>query len=274
MPEAYEVLRICRYLVSSGLEGKQLCGFEVLPGGEKIIKNGSLDSLVNWRLLRLSTKAKYTFLSFDQGTLVWHYRFTGIPHVVGKSYSGQLYTLFNLPVHDLAHRFSRIKFNFEEGLQLNFVDIRCLSDIKIFPGIKKEELEIFNRLAPDLTKYQPEPFTEWQLRMKRKKRDLKTELKDQYTLPSGVGNYLACEILAFAGLNPWQEAASLSKKDYQNLCLGIQRVKELCEKQANYQWLQVFNRTSCGKCGGPVSRKKHRRSGASQTTHYCFSCQR
>ena len=83
MPEIFEVKRICSYLQQAGLEGKRICDITVLPGGDKTLQQYSIAQwrlyLTNQQLLSITTKAKYTFLNLDQGTLVWHYRFTGIP---------------------------------------------------------------------------------------------------------------------------------------------------------------------------------------------------
>ena len=102
---------------------------------------------------------------------------------------------------------------------------------------------------------------------------MKQELQDQSTYPSGIGNYLACEILACAKLNPWISVASISLKEYQALCKGIMEVKRLCEQYASYQWFHVFNRKNCRICAGIVTRKKHHLGQSGQTTHYCPQCQ-
>lgn len=277
MPEIFEVKRICSYLQQAGLEGKRICDMTVLPGGDKILRQYSITKwrfyLINQQLLSITTKAKYTFLNLNQGTLVWHYRFTGIPHVDGFSYLGQLDAIFNLPIQTDSQRYCRFKLFFESDLVLQFIDTRCLAYVQYFPSLKKDELKIFNQLAPDLSNYSPESFASWQARLRLKTRDLKTELKDQQTYPSGIGNYLACEILARAKLNPWQQASKLSQQSYDNLCEAILKVKQNCEQHVDYSWFQVFNRHHCSYCKANIIRNKHSKTSSSQMTHYCPNCQ-
>lgn len=278
MPEIFEVKRICSYLQQVGLEGKRICDIIALSGGDKILRQYSIAQwrlyLINQRLLSITTKAKYTFLNLDQGTLVWHYRFTGIPHVVGFSYFGQLDAIFNLPIQTDSHRYCRFKLFFESDLVLRFIDTRCLAYVEYFPNLKKNELKIFNQLAPDLSNYLPESFASWHARLRLKTRDLKTELKDQQTYPSGIGNYLACEILARARLNPWQQASKLSQQCYDKLCKAILKVKQTCQQHVDYAWFQVFNRSHCSYCETPIIRNKHSKTSSAQMTHYCPNCQK
>ncbi|MDJ0652008.1 MAG: DNA-formamidopyrimidine glycosylase family protein [Simkaniaceae bacterium] len=277
MPEQYEVKRIQSYLIDAGIKGQKMTDFEFLPGSEKILKDGTRsqwkDWLANQKILSIKTKAKYTFIQLDQGTLVWHYRFTGIPHIRGFAYKERLYTIFNLPVLQSSKNYCRFRIYFENSKVLEYLDIRCLSDIKYFPHFQIHELDIFQKLAPDLTSFSPQSFTEWKKGVQPSKRDIKQELQDQFTTPSGIGNYLACEILAHAKLNPWLPLSTISSKQYAALCHGIVEVKKLCEKRTDYHWFIVFKRKNCVRCGKVVSRKKHRMSASSQTTHYCSNCQ-
>ena len=278
MPEHYEVKRISSYLKEAGIEGNRILALEPLPGAEKILKQEALSqwqsNLENQKVLSISVKAKYTFLELDQGTLMWHYRFTGIPHVTGYSYETKLYTILNLPTSVNGHRFCRFRLHFEDEKCLEYFDTRCLSDIRYFPGLPAHELDVHKKLAPDLTHFSPLSFTAWKTQIGSRKRNLKQELQDQSTYPSGIGNYLACEILACAKLNPWIPVSSISPEEYQALCNGIMTVKKLCEQHANYQWFHVFNRNNCRICAGTVVRKKHHLGQSGQTTHYCPQCQK
>ena len=56
---------------------------------------------------------------------------------------------------------------------------------------------------------------------KLRKTDLKTWLQDQRYPPSGIGNYLACEICHQAKLSPWLKLNKLSKQQEQDLCEQI-----------------------------------------------------
>jgi len=277
MPEHYEVKRISSYLKDGGIEGNKINRLECFSGAEKILKEGSLSHWESWlvhqEIRAISVKAKYTFLELNYGTLVWHYRFTGIPHIMGLEYGARLYTIFNLPTQVKGTRFCRFQLHFEDGKLLQYFDTRCLSDIRYFPRQKPKDLDIYQKLAPDLSAYVPISFADWKKEQIGKKRNLKQELQDQSTYPSGIGNYLACEILAHAGINPWLSVKDLDAVSYQRLCQAILEVKELCEKSASYDWFYVFKKNECATCYTSVERRKHGSGNTGQTTHYCPQCQ-
>ncbi|WP_420422483.1 DNA-formamidopyrimidine glycosylase family protein [Simkania sp.] len=276
MPEYYEVKRICSYLREAGIEGSTIQDLELLPGSEILLKQLPLPQwkkrLKNERILSIQTKAKYTFIQLSRGAMVWHYRFTGIPHMEGQNYGNKLYTIYNLPV-DGSMQYCRFKLHLDGDKILSYLDTRCLSDIKYYPNTRIDELETYQKLAPDIGHFQVQPFSIWKKQQNKRKRDLKLELQDQFTAPSGIGNYLACEILAYAQLNPWLSVAQMTETQYNRLCQAIATVKQLCEKKATYRWFRVFNQQKCAFCKQPVLRQKHRLNRSSQTTHYCPNCQ-
>jgi formamidopyrimidine-DNA glycosylase len=276
MPEYYEVKRICCYLQEAGIEGSTIQGIELLPGSEILLKQFPLPKweklLKNEKILSIQTKAKYTFLQLSRGAMVWHYRFTGIPHMEGQNYDTKLYTIFNLPV-DGSMQYCRFKLQLDGNKTLSYLDTRCLSDIKYYPNAHIGKLEVYQKLAPDIGHFQPQSYSMWKMQLNKRKRDLKLELQDQFTAPSGIGNYLACEILAYAKLNPWISVSHITEAQYDQLCQAIAKVQELCEKKATYHWFRVFNQQKCTVCNQLVLRQKHRLNRSSQTTHYCPNCQ-
>ncbi|MEM7174718.1 MAG: DNA-formamidopyrimidine glycosylase family protein [Chlamydiota bacterium] len=273
MPEIYEVKRIGAYLRRAKIEHQIIAAITFHPGGEKILSPKAAKQLEGQRVMSLMTKAKYTFFELDKGVMVWHYRFTGLPKVAGMSYQGALEAIFQLPVQE-KKRFCRLTFTFESGLIIHFLDQRCLSMIRLDAQCQLvSEMREYRALAPDLSEAVMPSYQQWCQKLSRSRRSLKLELQNQMTIPSGIGNYLACEILAYAGLNPWLEAKALTKYEYRKLCQGINEVKAHCESRVDYRWFRVFNRLMCQKCRGPVVKKKQRQSQASQTTHFCPSCQ-
>ena len=101
MPEHYEVKRIANYLIDSGILNQTLQGVAFKNKGERIIANSSVNQLINLflknRLINIAVKGKYTGFEFEFGTVIIHYRFTGIPHIQGRSYQDRLYTIFSFP---------------------------------------------------------------------------------------------------------------------------------------------------------------------------------
>ncbi len=260
MPEHFEVKRICSYLKNGNILGKKITDILFLKGYEKLLKRGEKNDWIYWlkgqQILEICVKGKYTFFQLTSGTLTVHYRFTGIPHISNKSYSGMLYTIFNLPTTDDAMRFCRFKLILDHSISLSYCDIRCLSDIVFYPQQNFAKLNKYISLAPDLSNYQSEPYQSWIQRNKRRKRTIKQDLQDQYTSPSGIGNYLACEILFLAKLCPWTIVSKITEKQYQCLCLAIQKVINLCRLNAHYSWFGVFNQKFCSVCRGKICKKK------------------
>ncbi len=272
MPEIYEVKRIAAALRSAQIEGKVLTKVELYPRGEKILLPAVAKELEGRRLLQIVTKAKYTFFQLDRGVMIWHYRFTGLPHVVGQNYRGKLEAIFHLPVEN-QERFCRLAFFFSGGAIIRFLDQRCLATISLASCQKIAATREFTSLAPDLSSCVMPSYAKWHVRLTRTQRTLKQELQCQKTSPSGIGNYLACEILAHAKLDPWQPANALNEDGYHQLCKGIEAVKECCEQHVDYRWFLVFNRLTCRRCGQKTLKKKHLPTKSSQMTHCCPFCQ-
>ena len=130
MPEFYEVKRMKNYLLHHGLLGQKIESLHFLNRGERLLKNYNAQELKSClkgaEIQALQTKAKYTFIQCDVGTMVWHYCFTGIPHIEGQSYKGLLYSIFSLPIIISDTTYCRFEITCQ-NLRLNYIDTRCLS---------------------------------------------------------------------------------------------------------------------------------------------------
>lgn len=274
MPEVYEVKRIAAILRQAGIEGKVIQSIVYHPGGEKIIAPQEAKKIEGRRILRVVTKAKYTFFELDAGVMIWHYRFTGLPKVANLDYLGRLEAIFQLPVY-IGDPFRRLTFFCQRGPTIDVLDQRCLASICLEPNCKlASDTKIYQCLAPDFSTAVMPSYDAWRQQLKKSKRSLKLELQDQYTIPSGIGNYLACEILAHAGLNPWQSAATLTLRHYERLRRGMGEVRAQCVRTIGYQWFRVFKREMCTQCGGLIIRRKQQPHRGSQMTHFCPQCQK
>ncbi|MEK9657632.1 MAG: DNA-formamidopyrimidine glycosylase family protein [bacterium] len=274
MPEQFEVQRMAQYLKDHDLESQHLKRVLFKNNGKRILKNYDPSDLNNElkhkKLYSISTKAKYTFLHFESGTLVWHYRFTGIPHLKGKPYKENLYTLFSLPIHQKASRYCRMIMTFDND-ELHYIDTRCLSAIYFFKGLNPESCPIYLTLAPDLNYDLNPSFHTFKRTFGHRKISVKQWLLQQNTAPSGIGNYLACEILAHAKLYPFIPLQKINQKAYKALCQAIQTVREFCMKSPKYNWFLVFNKEQCERCGNKVHKERCPKN--SQMSHFCSHCQ-
>eukprot|EP01047_Picozoa_sp_COSAG01_P000040 COSAG01_NODE_1_length_100484_cov_170.446142_40_plen_278_part_00 len=275
MPEQFEVARMAAYLRDNHLETQRIKALVFPNQGERMLRGHcpkELSALVlNQRLISITTKAKYTYLYFKTGTWVWHYRFTGIPHVKGKAYQDNLYTLFSLPISDTKHNYCRMQIQFDHD-QLDYIDTRCLSALQFYPNQNPQETVAYQSCAADLNHDLDPCFASFQEQYGQRKITVKQWLLLQSVAPSGVGNYLACELLAHAKIYPFKAVKDLQKTQYQYLCEAIKAVRKQCEKTPKYDWFLVFNRQDCRRCGREVTKKRLPKNA--QTSHFCGFCQK
>jgi len=277
MPECYEVKRLATYLSDNGIVGNPIVECTFHNKGERIIKNSSAaefeDYLIGNQINRIVPYAKYTLIETGRGTMLWHYRFTGLAKLKGVSLADHLRPIYSLPVDHHRPNAVRFEIRFEKPpFQMLFIDTRCLSVVEIFPNIKNwEQLPVVARLGQDFGDWTPQPYESWKSQRKGNP-DVKTWLMNQSVSPSGIGNYLACEILAQSNTYPWLRIQEVTKKQYLNLCSGFASVRQLCEANVSYDWFKVFRRTNCLKCKQVVERKRHR-GASSQSTFWCPNCQ-
>lgn len=271
MPEHYEVKRMAQYLKDHGILGQKLIQTTFKNKGERILKNDfSLETLNGAYLKDIKVQAKYTGFEFDVATVVMHYRFTGIPHLRGISYGDRLQTIFSLPIKYSNPNHCRFSWQFNSHV-LDYYDTRCLSTMTIHPGLAFNQIQQIMRLPDDISQFSPNTYKQFKKETKNRKKQLKLWLLDQTIAPSGIGNYLACEILAFAKLDPFMLIQHVTKIQFEQLMLAIDQVSTLASQFSNYDWFKVFNRETCGFCNGGVSKK--RLPLGAQTTHYCNLCQ-
>lgn len=276
MPEFFEVKRIKEYLLDGDIIGKKLLAIEPQNKGERIFKTHNLETLnlllQNTFLNQIETWAKYTLFYFPKGILVWHYRFTGVPHIKGHPYGQRLQAIHSLPIDIYPSKFVRFTMHFSDETKLYFIDMRCLSHINFYETTNKEEIPLFKQLAPDLMHFPYPSYQKWKIELTHSK-TIKEYLQDQTIPPSGIGNYLACEILFRARLNPWLLTSQLTRSQYDRLIMATLRVCEMAQADEGYLWFGVYKRDICNQCAAPIVRKKHQGPN-SQTTHFCPSCQK
>ncbi len=274
MPECYEVKRISEYLVDSKLINQRLEQITFKNKGERIVDNLTIehlkDLLEKQLLLAIKVKAKYTGFEFSSGTVVLHYRFTGIPHVQTKSYGNQLYSIYSLPITNKKSQHCRFKWQFESKT-IEYYDTRCLSKLYFYPNFTFEQTPQYQALAPDIRELLFLEYKEFKEKYGKSSIIIKQWLLNQNIAPSGIGNYLACEILAYAKIYPFLQLKKINRTTYQQLINAFKEVHHLAESTPEYHWFRVFNRQKCKECDVPVIKKKYSKNV--QTTHFCPQCQ-
>ncbi len=241
MPELPEVETIRRQL-SQKIVGKRLAG-------QKIV--------------RLRRRAKILIIDFEDGTsLIFHLKLTGQLIFNGK-----------------PSRYTRKVFNFDDGSQLIFNDLR-----KFGWWRKVKETETMEKeFGPEALDLDFETFKS--LIIKRSKAKIKPLLMDQ-TVIAGIGNIYSDEILFAAKVTPLRLVKTLSDREIKGIFQNIKKILmaaikykgssveyylDACGQKGDYaKYHKVYHQKKCSLCGTKI--KKIKISGRS--AHYCPNCQR
>ena len=111
---------------------------------------------------------------------------------------------------------------------------------------------------------------DWRSHTKDSSVVLKDWLLNQATWPSGIGNYLACEILAYSGLFPLIRLNDLTDQQWHRLYDGTQAVIQHVSTTLDMigLWCLIGHIVK----NVMVSCRKLRHKASAQTTHFCSSC--
>lgn len=276
MPEAPEVQKLMEALRRDSFWGKKVTATEVRH--PFLLKNASLSEWERFWIgnsfVSVERRAKYLIFNLKWGYYLTHQRFTGWFNVEDDMVKR---------IHSLnaskQESNNRIVWEFGSGdKRLCYRDARCLSvhKINMNPAFKETD-----GLAPDcldelMWEHGDVPFETLAGDTKYRfvNKDIKSYLIDQRGLVSGIGNYLACEILWQAKLDPWRKMGSLTEQEQRLLYNKVRTVPIQSMRSTDYSWFGVFRVKTCPACQGPVSRKVHSGTGPKgQATYYCSSCQ-
>ncbi|ONI16304.1 hypothetical protein PRUPE_3G090700 [Prunus persica] len=152
-------------------------------------------------------------------------------------------------------KYSKLFVELDDGLEFSFTDKRRFARVRLLKD--PASVPPISELGPDALL---EPMTGDELfeSLSKKKIAIKTLLLDQSYI-SGIGNWVADEVLYQARIHPEQSAASLSKENYGNLHKSIKEVIEYAVQvdadstQFPCEWLFHFR---WGKKPGKVNGKK------------------
>lgn len=200
------------------------------PGEDSVRK-----ALVNRIISRVGRKGKQLWFDFgDMGSVVmFHFGMTG--SIVVKGEEIPLYFRSNAKDYEnWPPKFTKLLLKFDGGIELAYRDPRRLGRIKIrTPGECKELLE---KLAIDPT-VQPIPSASTIHGMlKDIAVPIKAVLLDQERIFSGIGNYLADEILYQAGMHPNSKASALTEAHVQSMLSAMQQILTTAiQVDADYQ---------------------------------------
>ena len=240
MPELPEVETIRRQLAQK-ISGKKL-------KGQKIVG--------------LRRRAKILIIDFADGSsLIFHLKLTGQLIFNGK-----------------PSQYTRKVFNFDDGSQLIFNDVRKLGwwkkvkeTKKIEEGFGPEALEINLKTFKNLLK-------------KRPNSKIKPLLMDQKFI-AGIGKIYSDEILVASKVRPMRLAKTLAEREIQKISQNIKKILkaaikhqgssveyylDACGQKGDYvKYHKVYQQKRCSLCGAEIKRIKI----GGRSAHFCPKCQ-
>ncbi|CAN1133130.1 Formamidopyrimidine-DNA glycosylase, partial [Linum perenne] len=146
-------------------------------------------------------------------------------------------------------KFSKLFVELDDGVEFSFTDKRRLAKIRLLDD--PASVPPISQLGPDAL-LQPMTVDELQKALSKKKVGIKSLLLDQGFI-SGIGNWIADEVLYQARIHPHQSSSSLSKECCETLQKCIKQVIEQAIKvgtdssQFPKNWLFHFREKKPGK---------------------------
>ncbi|MBR5670101.1 bifunctional DNA-formamidopyrimidine glycosylase/DNA-(apurinic or apyrimidinic site) lyase [Candidatus Saccharibacteria bacterium] len=187
---------------------------------------------------------------------------------------------------EMPGRFTRIYADFEDGTHLYFNDLRKFGFWKVMDDLDLASDKFLNNLGVEPWEMKPAAF--YEVLRRHAKAPVKAVILDQHNI-AGVGNIYADEGCFYAGILPWRECGSLSRKEADKLLEGLCKVMQASidsggstmkdyvradGTRGNYleKFAQVFRREGCEcpRCGAEILKTRT----AGRGTHYCGGCQK
>lgn len=231
MPELPEVETVCR-VMRKALKGKRIASVEVVR--DPIVFSGHAPAAVEKALegrvvTGVGRRGKFFWLTLsgEGPTVFGHLGMTGWIREVGKE-GTRLMGHGEAPFDDESGRprFLRLLIRTAEGRGIAFTDARRLGRIWLSPAPETDKR--VKRLGPDAL--DELPSVGWLAeKFARRKVAIKAVLLDQGVI-SGIGNWVADEVLYQANISPKRTASSLTKTEVATLRRVILRVLSVATK--------------------------------------------
>lgn len=169
---------------------------------ETVKGQGDYEALQGLKLLSVGRQGKQLWFMLDGGlSLLFHFGMTGSFVLKGHQIPSYKSFVVNTSEMEWPPKFTKCLIKFSNGEELAFCDPRRLGKIRIRGKNPSEELPI-SKLAPDPMQWGgkvPETFFRGLAKMTP---NIKSVLLDQEKVVSGVGNWVADEVLYQSGIHP------------------------------------------------------------------------
>jgi len=232
------------------------------------------------RIVGLRRRAKILIIDFDNGSsLIFHLKLTG-----QLIFNGRPAGRRGEPRPFGAGKpspYTRRVFNFDDGSQLIFNDMRRFGWYKIVKETKKMEEEF----GPEALEIDFKTFKE--LLEKRPNSKIKPLLMDQKFI-AGIGNIYSDEILFAAKTHPLRQVKTLKDKEVRQIHQNIKKIlnkaiqyrgtteqyyRDAYGREGSYaKYLKIYQKEGkkCSRCGAKIKRIKI----GGRSAHFCPHCQK
>ncbi|OAY72812.1 formamidopyrimidine-DNA glycosylase-like isoform X1 [Ananas comosus] len=180
-------------------------------------------SLAGKTVLAAARKGKNLWLRLDSPPFPsFQFGMTGAVYIKGVELSKYKRSAVS-PTEEWPSKYSKLFVELEDGVEFSFTDKRRLAKVRLLED--PESVPPISELGPDAL-FEPMQVDEFMNALRKKKIAIKALLLDQSFI-SGIGNWIADEVLYQARIHPMQIAANLSKES----CETLHRcIKEVIEK--------------------------------------------
>ncbi|KAA8541941.1 hypothetical protein F0562_023093 [Nyssa sinensis] len=224
MPELPEV-EAARRAIEDNCIGKKIKR-TVIADDPKVIDGVSLSdfeaSLLGKTIVAAHRKGKNMWLQLDSPPFPsFQFGMAGAIYIKGVAVTKYKRSAVS-DTDEWPSKYSKLFIELDDGLELSFTDKRRFAKVRLLKN--PATVPPISELGPDAL-LDPMPINEFINSLSKKKIGVKALLLDQGYI-SGIGNWIADEVLYQARIHPLQIAASLSKESYEALHKCIKEVIE------------------------------------------------
>ncbi|KAL5823333.1 hypothetical protein ACOSQ3_021312 [Xanthoceras sorbifolium] len=225
MPELPEV-EAARRAIEEHCLGKKIVK-SIIADDAKVIDGVSASdfeaSLLGKTVLSAHRKGKNLWLRLDSPPFPsFQFGMAGAIYIKGVAVTKYKRSAVN-DTDEWPSKYSKFFVELDDGLELSFTDKRRFAKVRLLNN--PASVPPISELGPDAL-LEPMTVDEFTESLSKRKIAIKALLLDQSYI-SGIGNWIADEVLYQARIHPLQTAASLSKESCANL---LKCIKEVIEK--------------------------------------------
>lgn len=239
MPEVCEIVITAQYLLTK-LKGRYITGAKILSGRythQKLVGFDLIDKFSPLKINDINSKGKFMWfeLLYEKENInVYLLNTFGMAGSWGFKLDPSNRIEFSITNNDRSKNYT-----------LYYTDPRNFGTLKLTTNYD-DLLNKYNSLGTDLlkTEFTDQDFVNWVHDFKYKDKEIIKVLMNQEKnkgLGSGLGNYLAPEILYMAKISPFRTIQSLSNDDIIQLSKSIKYILKLCYTNNKTGYMVLFN---------------------------------